>query len=130
MAVNRTWQRKVLDEAQRAGALHRLYWYPVATGGRQDKGVAVGEAAPAIPVVPVGSDPEESRHLAHLMIELLELPGASFALDLTTADLLDACGVPWFIWGSHDHICPGCGAINGDCICDPVRTVAAWEVAA
>jgi hypothetical protein len=122
MSINRTWQRKLLAEAARTGTLHTLYWYPVAVNGRQDKGIAVGAVEPSIPVVPVGRDPEESRHEAHLMIELLELPGAAFALELTTADLLNECGVPWFEWGSHDHICPGCGAIGNDCICTAIRT--------
>jgi hypothetical protein len=122
MAINRTWQKKILAEAARTGTLHTLYWYPVATGGRQDKGVAVGAAAPSIPVVPVGNDPEESRHWAHLLTELLEAPGSAFACDLTTADLLDECGVPWFVFGDHDHVCPGCGAIGSDCICVAVCT--------
>lgn len=125
MAINRTWQKRILDNAQRDGSLHTLYWYPVCTNGATDKAVTLGYAAPAIPVVPVGSDPEISRHDAHLLISLMDLPGAAFGLDLTTTALLDACGVPWFVWGEHDHVCPGCGAINGDCVCVAVKEVTA-----
>lgn len=124
MPPNRTAQRQILHQAARRGELHTLYWYPVETTGRRDRAVTVGHADPAIPVIPVGNDPEISRHYAHLMIELIEMPGAAFALDLTTADLLDQVGVPWFVFGDHDHICPSCAAIGGDCVCVPMREVA------
>jgi hypothetical protein len=125
MSINRTWQRKVLTAAAADGTLGELYWYPVEVSGRHDRAVTVGDAAPAIPVIPVAPDPEISRHHAHLMIALMELRGAAFALDLTTAALLDQVGVPWFVFGEHDHICPSCAAVNGDCVCVPMREVAA-----
>ena len=123
MAINRTWQKRILAEAQASGRLHELYWYPVAQNGPRDKAVAVGGAVPSIPVVPVAPDPEISRHWAHLLLNMFAIPGVEFAADLTTAEILDESGIPWFIWGLHDHICPGCGAINGDCICVAIHEI-------
>ena len=122
MPINRTAQQQILAAATRDGSLPALYWYPVDTSGRHDRAVTLGHAAPAIPVIPVAPDPEISRHHAHLLISLLELPGAAFALDLTTADLLNQVGVPWFVYGDHDHICPGCAAVGDHCICTPITT--------
>lgn len=129
MAINRTQQRKILDAAQRDGTLHELYWYPVATNQRGEPPVAVGNP-PTIPVVPVGPDPETTRHWGHILVSLLESPGITFGLELSTAKLLDQCGTPWFVWGLHDHVCPGCAAIGGDCVCHAIHAInATLEVA-
>ena len=122
MAINRTRQRKILEAAALAGELDQLYWYPVATNQRGEPPVAVG-AVPSIPAVPVGDDPETSRHWAHLLIELMVCPGVTFGLELSTAALLDGCGTAWFVWGAHDHVCPGCGAIGNDCICPAIHVI-------
>lgn len=111
--TTRTAQRRILEAATRDGSLHTLYWYVC---GRQ-RNVAYAVAAPGahVPVVAVGSDPEESRHWAHLLLEFVRSanPGLDVTLDLTAADLL--AGHAWYEFGSRadwDTVCEACGSVR------------------
>lgn len=115
---SRTEQRRILAEAARRGELDSLYWYLIVKvpGRRETAGCYPPHR---VPVVPVGPDPEESRHYAHLLLELARAgtPGAILRLELTARDVLDA-SVPgrWYVWGEEppalDEICPFCGAVT------------------
>jgi hypothetical protein len=111
----RTFQRRVLEGAQRDGYAG-LYWYvEMMLPGR----VYASAAYPwlFVPVVPVAPDPEISRHWAHMLSELFkhDNPGVEFQPALTAIDVLQSVGLPWYEWGhpvTVDVVCAMCGGIG------------------
>lgn len=118
--ANRTQQNKILAAAEQDGTLPTLYWYMTGRQRNREVPAAVGDS---IPVQPAGPDVETSRQWAHLMLETARMmtPGLTLDLELTATDLLD--GLRWHVWSEVDMVCPGCGAINEDCVCVAVREV-------
>lgn len=129
MAVNSTRQQEILAAAKQTGTRAELFWYPVDVNGREDRGVLL---AGMLPLIPVGNEdwsprlPMTSQSEMQVLLELIRCAAPKLALraELTTLALVEEMGIPWFVYGAHDHVCPGCGAIGGDCVCVPVREVA------
>lgn len=127
----RTWQRKILEQASRDNYAG-LYWYIEWQLGYNNYASA---AAPGkfVPVVPVGPDPETSRHWAHLLAELFRVsnpPGSSFEPALTSIEVLAT--VPWYVWGETpivDVVCALCGSVE-QVDCELLAMSPAWVCAA
>lgn len=86
----------MLDIARQRNTLTNLYWLP---GSRTRSGKPVLQAH--IPVIPVGSDPEISRHYAEMLKVFFEDgnsgTGIEHALALTSAEKL--VGMDWYEFG-------------------------------
>lgn len=125
----RTEQRRILA-AEQATGWAGLVWFVAATPPGEDT-YAAAFPARAIPVVPVGPDPEISRHWAHLLQELFRSAvgpdGAGWAFEtrLTNGAGLERAGVVWYEWGTLDVVCETCGAVGWEsCGCESnVRVV-------
>jgi hypothetical protein len=112
---------RMLDRAKRDGFLDSLYWFVEVKipGAKTRGGKPVLQAAcwPGawVPVVPVGSEPEVSRHWAEILKAMFEEgnagTGCEHALALTDAERL--AGLDWYEFGSAvwDCICCECGAV-------------------
>ncbi|MGD9726273.1 MAG: hypothetical protein AB7R40_22295 [Nitrospiraceae bacterium] len=116
----RTWQKKIIAGATRLQELNRLYWFVEMTLPRAMGGGYAAATYPvrAVPVVPVGPDPEEQRHWAHLLLELFkecnQRRGIEFDLALTDCDILQE--YRWYVYGempppAPDAICEWCGEV-------------------
>lgn len=118
MIQSRTAQRRILEEAKRAGELDTLLWYMVADlGGGKTDALAVNGS---VPVVKVAPDPGVTEHDAHLMLELCKVKSnMPMHIELTAIDILQASGVPWVEFGEIDTVCEGCAAIGDSCVCQP-----------
>ena len=123
----KTLQRRILAEAERRGELGQLVWF-VEMKIRLEHAAAPWPGA-RVPVVPVAPDPEITRCWADLLTVLFQQGnrggGLEFAPALTNWATLASTGVDWYEWGAWpiDIICPACGAINHDCICQPVTRI-------
>lgn len=131
----RYFQQDVLNAAQRDGTLSDLRWYVEAEFPRRMLPHGVKRCQPAqwphgcIPVLPVGTDPDESRVWAELLVELFSIDnqgrGITFAPALTSVDLLD--GLAWYEYGGElppvevDHVCGTCGQIHRGPLGKPPR---------
>lgn len=147
----RTFRDKILRAAAADGSLGDLWWFVefdtptrlVTTPAHRQPGhlrpvahaVAADYPARWIPCLPVAPDPIISQHYAEILLELFRTSnrgrGLTFALSLTTRDLLDD-GFRWYEWGKDlpiaaDPICPHCGAIGQDqpCPCHAYRPTTA-----
>lgn len=119
MIQTRTQQRAIIDTAKKDGTLGTLLYYMVADlGGGKTDALAVNGF---LPVVKVAPDPAITEHDAHLMLELCRShnPTMPMHIELTAVDVLEAAKVPYFEFGALDLVCPGCGAINDSCVCQP-----------
>jgi hypothetical protein len=118
----RTWQQRIIDGAKRRQDLASLYWMvemrlPASLGGGY---AAAAWPTRCVPVLPVAPDPEESRHWAHLLLELFRTSnigrGIEFDLALTNDDMLRETQAAWYIYGqqviTRDCVCAHCGAIE------------------
>ncbi|GIW60768.1 MAG: hypothetical protein KatS3mg087_1834 [Patescibacteria group bacterium] len=126
---SRTAQKRILEEAKKRGETGDLFWYIVV---RRKGGKYVPGCFPPfrVPVVPVGDDPEESRHYAHLMLEIAKAgtPGLILNIELTSRDLLNE-NIPgrWYEWGDtpphveYDFVCKFCGSVSKGPYCDLCR---------
>lgn len=120
------FQQEILNTARRQGELDRLFWYVEAEFPKKMLPAGIRRRQPAqwphgcIPVLPVGSDPEESRVWVELLAELFSLDnrgrGITFSPSLTSVDLLT--GLIWYEYGGDlpplevDHVCPTCGQVS------------------
>lgn len=111
----RTWQRRYLDHAKAHNDLHQTYWYVNGSRGLFDfPAMYPGEY---LPVIPVGDDPEESRHWAELMALVFKSanPSLQFEPYLTHVEALEQTGVAWYEYPNSpvqfDGICSRCGQI-------------------
>lgn len=116
---NRTFQRRILAEAQRDGYAD-LYWFIEMRlpGNRSAPAAYPGRL---IPVVPVAPDPEQTRHWAHLLAELFASTNPAviqFTPALTHVESLTVTGAAWYVYGNLDVVCPSCGAVNVRYCCD------------
>ncbi len=111
---------KILDTARRRNTLGQMYWFVEVKlpGSRTRSGKPVLQAAgwpqSHIPVIPVGCDPEISRHYAEMLKAFFEDGnrglGIEHALALTNTERLD--GLAWYEYGHEwDCICGECGAV-------------------
>lgn len=128
MPTSKAELRRILDRSLQQRTRGELYWYPVAIGDGRDRGVALSDAVPLIPVGWETYDPLEpmtSQHEMHLLLELIRSVRPELALraELTTLAVVQDLGLAYFVYGEHDHVCPGCGAINGDCICVAIHDI-------
>ena len=121
----RAEQDRYLAAATADGSLHQLYWYIVAG----DSALAIpapDRQTASVPVTPAGPDIETQRHWAHLMLAVAQSyhPAQSLRLELTTTTALAAVApaILWHTYGSEDHICPSCAAINNHCHCPAIHT--------
>lgn len=125
---NRTWQNRIIDGAKARNDLSSLYWMvemrlPQSLGGGY---AAAAYPTRCVPVLPLAPDPEESRHWAHLLLELFKCAnvgrGIEFDLALTNDDLLRETASAWYIYGerspAQDVACLSCGGILIDGACD------------
>lgn len=124
----RTWQSKIIDGAKQRNDLDSLYWMvemklPASLGGGF---AAATYPTRCVPVLPLAPDPEESRHWAHLLLELFKCSnvgrGIEFDLALTNDDLLRETASAWYVYGqrspARDVVCLACGGILMDGRCD------------
>lgn len=118
--TTRTEVSKMLDIARQRNTLASLYWFVEVKlpGIRTRSGKPVLQAAgwpqAHIPVIPVGADPEVSRHYAEMLKAFFEDgnsgTGIEHALALTSAEKL--VGMDWYEFGREwDCICAQCGAV-------------------
>ena len=123
----RAWQDRVIAGAKAMKQEHNLYWF-IAYDKNSTLAIRTPTGGLSIPVVNFLPDKETSYHWAHLMLEmaLMHHPHKTLRINLTDKELLDQTG-PWFVWGTEDHICPGCGGINADCICEKNQRFAAQD---
>ena len=119
-------QQDILNTARRMGELDRLFWYVEVEFPKRMIPAGVRRRQPAqwphgcIPVLPVGTDPEESRTWAELLVELFNVDnrgrGITFAPALTSVELL--AGLAWYEYGGElpavevDHVCGTCGQVH------------------
>lgn len=114
---SRTWQRKILEEFKSSG-YRGLYWYC-------EMRIGLNRYAPAcypgmyVPVVPIAPDPEESRHWAHLLMELFKTadnsPTIQFEPQIASTETLRDTGCWWYEFGDPvlvDVVCRSCGCIE------------------
>lgn len=115
--------RKLLEIERRHNRLDHLYWFVEVKlpGSRTRSGKPVLQAAcwpkEHVPVIPVGCDPDTSRHWAEMLKALFEDgnagTGIEHALALTNAERME--GLDWYEWGQEfDCICETCGAVFKD----------------
>lgn len=120
------FQQDIINTARRMGELDQLFWYVEAEFPKRMLPAGIRRRQPAqwphgcIPVLPVGTDPDESRTWIELLAELFNWDnrgrGIVFAPALTTAPLLN--GLAWYEYGGAlpplevDHICDKCGQVN------------------
>lgn len=70
----KTTINRLLDAAKRAGDLDQLYWFvelrisPTLTGAKQPLIAAAAYPVGWTPIVPVGDDPQLSRHYAEILV--------------------------------------------------------------
>lgn len=125
--MNRTRARKIINGAAAVGDLHALFYFVEMTlpaSLRPPSGAATMAASyPAgwVPVVPLAPDPDAARHYVHLMLELMASAnrgrGIVLSVELTAPDILEDCGVRWYVWGEPipalvDAVCPVCGGVR------------------
>lgn len=115
------FQKRIVERAQAEGTLDNLFWYVVMSKG----GYAYAVSAPKgmVPIVPMGSDPEESRHYADILCELFRTNNRGQDIAVEVGIRSELTQVQWYEFGEMaewDYVCPGCGAINGDCVCKHV----------
>lgn len=119
-------QQRILAAAAARSELDTLAWFVEMKIGPVEHAGAPWPGS-LVPVVPVAGDAETSRQWAEILEALFKGAnvGREFALALTSWDVLEATGVAWYEWGERkfDMVCPGCGAINDDCICQAIKEV-------
>lgn len=121
----RTFQKRIVEQAQRDGTLGDLFWYVVANR----KGTASAVAAPndLVPIIWIAPDPVESRHYAEMMLEIIRSYNRVLDLTLEIGVKSALHVVKWYEFGAiadWDHICPACGGINNSCVC----TLTLWSI--
>ena len=136
LATRRTLDR-LLAGAGADGSLDSLYWFvemkisPSLAGTRHPVVAACSYPVGWVPVVPVGSDPQLSRHYAEVLLECLKSSNRGrlieFGLALTSDEVI-AGGFRVYEWGEArwDCICVECGAVwqstgAGEEICEVCR---------
>ena len=125
--MNNTLTRRIIRGASAQGDLSGLLWFvemtlPASLRPSPDvRTMAASYPAGWVPCVPLAPDPDAARHYAHLLLELIKAGnagrGITFRTELTAPDILDDCGISWYIWGEPipalvDAICPACGAVG------------------
>lgn len=115
----RSWQRKILTEAQRDNYAG-LYWWIEASWGAGKHVSPVGYPGQWIPLVPVAPDPDASRRIAGMLAYLLKLAlpecaGHQFEVMLTHVDALRETGAKWYVWTEDiplDAVCDYCASVE------------------
>lgn len=128
------FQNRIISEATARNELDSLVWF-VEMKIRLQHAAAPWPGA-RVPVIPVAPDAEISRHWIDILTVLLQDgnqgTGLEFAPALTDWSTLASTGVDWYEWSDWadaDLICPACAAINDDCTCAGVLTLAKLELA-
>jgi len=112
---------RLIELTTKAGDLGTLYWYVEAKlpGRMTSTGKPQLQAASWpdvwIPVIPVGPDPQISRHYIEILLEAFRASnggqGIEFGIGLTSIDQIETKKV--YEWGEQrwDCICELCGAV-------------------
>lgn len=113
----KTWQRKVLTEAQRDGYAG-LYWFVEMTWSGGQRHAPAAYPGLWVPVVPVAPCADGSRRLADMLAYLFRLSNpvtTTFAPALTSTEALQTTGCRWYEWTAdveQDAVCDLCGAVE------------------
>lgn len=124
-------KREMIAVANRRGELHKLFWFiqvrvPMSMRmGWDDDGIT-SAAFPLnwVPVVPVGENHDITLSCAEILCELFRVDNPKtieFNPAITTLDALnERVTGRWYVWGTLDMVCPGCGGVGYDsCVCKP-----------
>lgn len=114
---------RIIDGARRLGELDQLYWMVEVkisaslAGTKQPVIAAASWPLGWVPVVPVGCDPQLSRHYAEILLECLKTSNRGrlidFGLALTNRGIIEQGGYQVYEWGElrWDCVCVACGAV-------------------
>lgn len=138
----RTWQRKVIDGATKAGEIGDLYWFvemdlPSTIRPAQGARYLPATYPPGfVPVIAAGPDPAEQREYAEILALLFETSNRGRMIEfnptLTDRQTLAAGKFYWYEYGDTpdhviDHVCDRCGSIRrGPVLAPPACECEGW----
>lgn len=123
----RTWQKKIIDGAVKAGEISDLYWFvemdlPSTIRPNQRARYMPATYPPGfVPVIPAGPDPDISREYAEILTLLFATSNRGRLIDfnpaLTDRGTLEELKFYWYEFGDQphqeiDHVCEKCGQIR------------------